>query len=203
MFFGGDDTFNSTNGGGVTLDLRGLGGNDVFNINGRWSSRYSIDGGNGTDTLNLFSAPDFSDLSNGTNFNVHNIETINLFAGSSYEISAPNDLVASGATLTVWTAAGCASLLSMPNLDYLTFTVNGPSNGTFSGNLVLLGGAGNDFFEGGKGTNIFDGGGGTNTVSFSTGNLLITSSNGVTADLSNTGAAIDRRAEGGADHQYL
>jgi hypothetical protein len=167
LFFGGDDTFNWT--GTPLIGLAGYSGDDTFNIS-NWGADGNfglVDGGSGNDTINLTGG---IDTNHHSNFAV-NVETINLGAGYNYWFDAGPSLVTSGNSLTInGSALGAA--------NKLTFYLNGP---VFSGNITLIGGAGNDFFDSGSGTNIFNGGGGIDWVSFLTGGQTA----GVTADLSN------------------
>jgi Ca2+-binding RTX toxin-like protein len=161
LFFGGVDTLNYTVAG---AGLAGFRGDDVFNIAGIWSASGSVDGGGGTDTLNLNGGATGILVSPGSvtrntpNFDITNIETVKLSAGYDYILIAPNDLVASGKSLTVDGSALGASDTLIFNTD-----IGAPS---FLGNIVLIGGAGNDSFQGGEGANLFNGGGGSDTVSF-------------------------------------
>jgi hypothetical protein len=194
LFFGGNDTFNWTpanTSNGSTL--AGFNGDDTFNLS-NYSSINLIDGGSGNDTINLsgglgsqyqFSSPTVFDSNSGnsSDFSISNIETVNLAAGSNYTIIAAHDVVATGNTLTIDGS-------HLGPSDRLIFNTNtgGQAFWVVTGNLVLLGGAGDDILEGGTGTNTFNGGGGNNTVDFGFGQQRFGSgATGVTADLSNPG----------------
>ncbi|HKQ43806.1 MAG TPA: hypothetical protein VJS47_00275, partial [Rhizomicrobium sp.] len=182
LFFGGNDIFNwsSAHSSAERGILYGFGGDDVFNVTG-WESdfSYSIDGGTGSDTLNIAggalgnyilfsSAIDLFQIPKLSNFAVKNVETINLAAGSNYIIVSPSDIVASGSTLRI-----DGSALGPSNI--FVFNTNTYSSSVLAGNLELIGGAGDDIFSGGTGSNLFNGGAGNDTV-------VLTG--GVTANLS-------------------
>ena len=191
LFFSGDDTFNWQSLSSTSSILSGFDGNDTFNVSG-WDNggfgAYIIDGGSGTNTVNItggiggdiLSYSDFS--ANLSNFRVTNVQTVNLAAGANYQIFASSSLVTSGNTLTI-----NASALGVANR--LVFNTNIGSGQYVTGNLVLLGGAGNDILEGSTGNTIYNGGGGNNTADFMW-NLQLSiraGDPGVIADLSNTG----------------
>jgi hypothetical protein len=183
LFFGGPDTIAWS--GQPTGALSGYGGDDTFNIS-TWGptpglGSFSIDGGSGNDTLNITGGVRPAELG----FSVLNVETINLGADYDYDISSQSNLVTTGNTLTV-----DGSTLGAAN--HLNFRVDSDFNSTtFTGNLVLYGGAGNDFFQGGRGFNFFHGGAGGDTVSFAPGSYEAGRSSysgpGVTANLSIAG----------------
>ncbi|HET7086181.1 MAG TPA: hypothetical protein VFI23_15500 [Rhizomicrobium sp.] len=163
LFFAGDDSFTWSDQPGGTLS--GFGGNDTFNIS-HWGPTpglpsFSIDGGGGFDTLNITGGT--NSTTGIADFNVSNVERINLGAGYNYNIVGNSSLVTSGNTLTVdGSALGASNQLNFRvDTAYIT--------SVFTGNIVLNGGAGNDFFEPGKGSNTFNGGAGTDTVSFASG----------------------------------
>jgi hypothetical protein len=186
LFYGGDDTFNFA--GTPWGTFEGFGGNDTFNI-GSWGPNFnqgsfSIDGGAGTDTLNITGGV----LSPGPNINfgnVRNVENIKLGAGANYDLVSDDFLVTSGNTVTIDGSALGAS-------NHLTFRMDTATNTTtVTGNLVFFGGAGDDLFQAGKGSNTFNGGGGSDTVSFESGynetGRLAYNGAGVTANLSIAG----------------
>src|SRR5206468_1695848 len=143
-----NDTFNwtpaNTSSGNT---LAGYDGNDTFNLSG-YSSITIVDGGNGTDTINLsgglgaqygsFTGRD-SSSGNSADFSVTSIEILNLGAGSNYTIIAAHDVVATGQTLTVDGS-------HLGPSDQLIFDTNtgGQAFWVVTGNLTLLGGAGDD-----------------------------------------------------------
>lgn len=179
LFFGGNDTFTYTGKGISDSILYGYGGDDVFNIS-NWGFNDSVDGGTGNDTANLgggygnpLNPPEYE---NAPNFNIGNVETINLGAGYNYTLVPYYGWVGFNETRMI-----NASALGASNSFVFNTNLN---NGTiFSGNLVLIGGAGSDSFQGAAGFNIFDGGAGTDVVDFRAGRMGGTGI-GVTADLS-------------------
>ena len=195
LFFGGDDTFNwsATPSDSSQKFLEGFAGNDTFNL--KDIDNYVIDGGSGTDTLNITNG--WGGLPNGSiasflqQFNspggtirARNLETIKVTAGADYTLIADYSnpivgfgrLVESGNTLTI-----DASGLGPSNK--LIFGVGGWNNtGVLTGNLNLIGGAGDDWFQGGGGTNTFNGGGGSDSVVFHKYKTTLDTA-GVTADL--------------------
>jgi hypothetical protein len=181
LFFGGTDTI--TWSGQPSGALSGFGGDDTFNIS-NWGTAvgtlpFSIDGGSGTDTLNVTGGMLVQNTSL-PNFNVINVERVNLASGFDYIISANYTLVSSGNSITVDGSALGAS-------NSLTFNTNAAFSGfTFAGDITLLGGAGNDYFQGGTGSSTFNGGAGSDTVSFDAGTLPYSGS-GITANLSIAG----------------
>jgi hypothetical protein len=169
LFFGSNDTFTYVGLPGANTYLNGYGGNDVFNFAG-WISNSSqdigVDGGSGSDTLNITGGiPAFG---NSINFNIANVEIVNLGAGSDYTINASTTgLVSSGNTVTINGSA-------LGTSNNLVFTLS-DDFGPFAGNLVLTGGAGDDvfhlnLFRMGSGSVAFIGNGGSDTVSFYTSN---------------------------------
>ena len=128
------DIFNLQQGGDDTAT--GLGGTDLFNMGAAFDAADRIDGGDGSDTVDLD-----GDYSAGLSFNAKtllNVEAILLAVGNSYKLTTNEATVAAGATLTVDGSALGAG-------DSLTF------NGTkeTDGSLILIGGAGNDVLSGG------------------------------------------------------
>ena len=203
--FAGADTFTSNSAGAGTDGdtFLGLGGNDTFNMakSGPGSRVYGgdgndsfsfgakflpgtgdkIDGGAGTDTLNLdgghtgvyfqpatapagppgvaahglILAPD----------SLTNVEKINLTAGSSYGLIFDNANVAHGATLAV----SGQTLKSTDSLyvNAAQLVSGGALNITGgAGADTLIGGSANDTLIGGAGNDVVNGGGGTNTAVF-------------------------------------
>jgi hypothetical protein len=148
LFFSGNDTFTYT--AGSITGVWGYDGNDTFNISNWNAGSTSIDGGNGSDVLNITGGV----FSNGTtlNFLVNNVETINLGTGADYELLVPPDFSS--------TVNGSA----LGALNKIFFVGGNFSGGGTPGTVTVIGGAGNDTFEPANGVNTFNGGGGINTV---------------------------------------
>jgi len=181
LFFGGDDTFTWSDTPGSTI--RGYDGNDTFNIS-HWGlntvDTYDavVDGGAGTDTLNVTGGVTNAGDYEGITFNVVNVEQINLGAGYDYNLVV-GGLVGSGNTVTIDASALGAS----NSFSFQSTAFAGAS--ALPGNLVLIGGAGNDSFQAGAGANTFIGNGGSDAVSFFT--AYYAPPVGVTANLSISG----------------
>src|SRR5262249_19261941 len=121
------DTFDLSHGGNDTV--HGNAGNDIFNAGAALTAADSIDGGAGNDTLVLN-----GDYSHGFGFGASmltSVETLQLTAGHSYNLTSDHGNVASGATFTV-----DASTLGAG--DSLTFSGAAETNGQF----LFIGGAG-------------------------------------------------------------
>jgi Ca2+-binding RTX toxin-like protein len=161
LFFSGNDTFNMqlTNGQDI---LAGGAGNDTFNYAGNLSQSTHIDGGSGTNTLNLDGDGYNSDPYQFEN--VTNIQIIHLAAGHFYGIT-----ISPTAALTVDGSALGAG-------DSLYFQTSGSIN--FS--MTVTGGAGNDTFVSGAGNDTFNGGAGSDTIDCSH------ATSGLTIDLNQT-----------------
>ncbi len=155
------DTFALSSGGNDTA--HGGGGNDSFTLGASLTAADSIDGGAGDDTVSL--AGDYSvGLTLGA-ATLANVETLQLAAGHSYNLTTNDGNVAAGQVLTVDGSALGAS-------DVLTFNGAAESDGAFS----LLAGAGNDTLTGGANADTFalstggndtvQGGGGNDTFTF-------------------------------------
>jgi RTX calcium-binding nonapeptide repeat (4 copies) len=129
------DNFTLSQGGNDVAS--GFGGNDVFNMGAALTAADRIDGGAGSDTVNLtgdYSGANAVTLSPTT---IVNVETIKLGAGFNYSLTTDEATVASGATLKL-----DASALASGNT--LTFNGSPESNGHFD----IVGGAGNDTITG-------------------------------------------------------
>ncbi|MGH6870647.1 MAG: choice-of-anchor tandem repeat GloVer-containing protein [Rhizomicrobium sp.] len=128
-----------------------LGGNDTIDMGAKFTTADSIDGGGGTDLVELA-----GDYSAGVKFGVAtmvNVESIRLAAGNSYSLTTSDATVGASKTLTV-----DGSALGADD----TFSFNG-SHET-DGNFILLGGAGADVLRGGAGNNHFTGGAGADVL---------------------------------------
>jgi RTX calcium-binding nonapeptide repeat (4 copies) len=136
----GDDTFDMRQAGNDTV--QGAAGNDLFLFGGFLTAADSIDGGAGADVLRL--AGDYSaGLTLGATTLV-NVETIQLNAGDSYNITTNDANVAAGTTMKV-------DAHTLGAGDSLTFNGTAESDGKFQ----ITGGAGNDNLTGGANKDIF------------------------------------------------
>ncbi len=140
-----------------TFHILGGAGNDQLALGAALTAASQIDGGAGNDTLSLS-----GDYSAGVTFGaatLTNVETLLLAGGHSYNFTAADATVASGATLTVDASALAAG-------DALSFNGAAETNGAFH----ILGGAGNDRFAMGAVLTAADqigGGAGNDTLSIS------------------------------------
>lgn len=160
LLFGGNDTFNMQASQQPDF-LNGAGGNDTFNYGAHFSGFSQIDGGAGTDTVNLNG--DYGFLALG---NIKNVELINLGAGHDYDFvmgDPGNPIKIDGSSLGA--------------NDQITVEYDGSV-----GSKTVLGGAGADTFTGNRGNDTFDGGAGVDTADLSH------ASAGITVDLSLTTA---------------
>jgi Ca2+-binding RTX toxin-like protein len=135
------DSFDFSHGGIDTA--HGNGGNDTFTMGAALAAADAIDGGSGTDKIVLD-----GDYSGGVAFTattITNIETLQVAAGHSYNLTTDDGNVASGQTLTV-----DASGLGAANA--LTFNGVAETDGSFA----FIGGAGNDVLTGGALADNFD-----------------------------------------------
>ncbi len=136
----GVDFFNVYQGGTDTIS--GLAGNDIINFGPSFTAADTIDGGDGTDTLELK-----GDYSAGITFNdttLTSVEQMKLAAGFDYSFTTTDATVATSARLRV-----DASRLGAAN----TLTFNGQAEG--GGHFYVLGGAGNDVLTGGGNSDVF------------------------------------------------
>ncbi|HUO97412.1 MAG TPA: calcium-binding protein [Rhizomicrobium sp.] len=135
----GDDVIN----GGGSDYLAGGSGNDAFNLGATLLMNTIIDGGDGTDMVNLD-----GDYSAGVvfwNTTMVNVERLYVMAGHNYNLTTNDANVGAGQNLKV-----SASALGSGNK--LKFNGAGETDGTFS----FTGGAGNDSLAGGAGADSFD-----------------------------------------------
>jgi Ca2+-binding RTX toxin-like protein len=141
--------------GADVIDLSGRGddtvfaggGRDVIAFTSRFNSRDEIDGGGGTDTLELD-----GDYSGGVNFRSHTIRKVEIMAlgaGHDYELTTHSRSVDAGATLTV--DAG-----NLNGGDFLIFDGSAETDGSFS----VIGGRGDDAITGGAFADTLSGGAG-------------------------------------------
>ncbi len=176
--FGGNDTFDMTNGGTDTAD--GGFGNDEFDFGDKFGAADSVNGDSGFDSLFLN-----GDYSGGVVFNattMTGIEQIGLGDGHSYDLTV-NDGNLSFSNLTV---DGSALEGLDDNDEDATLTFDGSAENDSSFHLIggdngdsLTGGASNDLFDGGEGADTMNGNDGSDTVDF--GRAF----NGVYVDLQN------------------
>ncbi len=143
----GNDTFH---GGGSGTTMNGGGGNDTFAFGANFDGTDTIDGGAGTNVVQLT-----GDYSAGLTFgatSLQNIFQLDQHRGNSYDLTqkagndtAGNSLDVHGETLS--------------SSESLTF-----DGSAVAGNLTLNGGAGDDTLTGGSGHNRFIGGAGADTM---------------------------------------
>lgn len=157
LVIGGAGIFNYTlSKTGHDVVRGGTAGNN-FNALGNLEASDRLSGQAGADNvLNL--AGDYSDRLEFENRTIHNIETINLLAGHTYNLALADGNVASGATLSI-TGSGLGAS------DRLILDGSKESNG----NLHVTSGAGNDLITGGAGNDTITTGNGTNTVDLTRG----------------------------------
>jgi Ca2+-binding RTX toxin-like protein len=154
----GNDRFVLTKGGNDTAS--GGDGNDSFFLGATLTAADRLDGGNGTDALDLK-----GDYSAGLVFGANtivNIEKMNLYAGFDYDLTMNDGNVAAGQRLTV-NAGGLKSI------NHLVFDGSAETDGSY----VVTGGAGDDTLTGGAlrdifslvkgGNDVAHGGGGNDT----------------------------------------
>ncbi len=156
-------------------------GDDVIIFAGTFTADDRVDGGAGSDTLDLSGK---TSVKFGANTLV-NVETIDLAGGAKYKLTTNDATVASGQTLKVDGTALTAS-------DTLTFNGAKELDGKFdilggAGNDVLTGGAGNDTIDAGLGSNIVTGGAGSDTITVGSGTDTLV----YTGKAQSTGATFD------------
>jgi Ca2+-binding RTX toxin-like protein len=144
-------TFNGAAETNGNLNIIGGAGDDAVAMGAHLTSDDKINGGAGTDTVNLS-----GNYGAGVAFTANtlvNVENLNLGAGFNYRLITKDATVASGQTLTVdGSALGAANAL--------TFNGSAETDGSF----VLKGGAGSDSLTGGDGND---------TITISTGNDVV------------------------------
>ncbi len=155
------NVFTMTGGGNDTV--KGGAGHDQFNFNGVFTLGDHIDGGGtgATDDLLIIGAVGPQSMTLGA-ANVAHIGTLQI-NGGAYTITAQDDLVAAGKTMTVTMFTGS---------DALSFDGSAETNGAYildggSANDVLKGGSGNDTFKGRGGHDAITLGGGADSVAYS------------------------------------
>ncbi len=155
----GNDIFNLARGGNDTVDAGG--GNDIFWMAGTLNAGDKLDGGTGTDQVDLN-----GDYSAGLVFaadTITNIEKLYLAAGHSYNLTLNDGNVAAGERLLI-------NAQSLGAGNSLTFDGSAELDGRFNifagaGNDTLTGGSGNDLFHLDKGGNdTVHAGGGNDTI---------------------------------------
>jgi len=181
----GADKFDLTKGGSDVAD--GGGGKDTFYVGAARTGSFFIDGGAGTDTVNL--AGDYSAgltfgpstkvsaeklvVASGNlptrkaDFEMVNVEKLDLASGYSYKLVTDDATVASSAALSVDGSA-------LGSSDWLVFDGSAETDGRFAisgggGNDTLTGGAGADSIAGGEGNNVIRGNGGADKLSAGSG----------------------------------
>jgi Ca2+-binding RTX toxin-like protein len=153
------DLFNLTLGGDD--HVTGKAGDDTFQMGAAFTANDRIDGGTGNDTVSLDG--DYTDA-HAVIFNqvtMINVETLQLIAGHSYDLTPDVTTVAAGQMLTVNAKAlGAADQLTFDG-SAIAGTLNFAAG---AGNDDLTGSAGNDTFDlSAGGIDIVDGGGGSDT----------------------------------------
>jgi VCBS repeat-containing protein len=165
---------------GGTDTFTGDAGNDIIYMGGNLTASDQIDGGTGTDIVVLN-----GDYSGGLVFNATtmvNVESLNLTAGHSYNLTMDNATVAAGQTLGVHGGMLGAG-------DVLIFDGSADTTG---GNFIVNGGAGNDILTGGNGNDLFRSGAGVDTIQGGGGNDRVDFlGNFTAADSFNGGAGDD------------
>lgn len=167
----GNDAFGLTL-GGDDICVGGL-GNDSFFFQAQMTAADRVDGGSGSDILQLN-----GDYSVGLVFGKHSaesIETLQLVAGHSYDVTTHNTTVSPGDRLVVTAPLGATFSL--------TFDGSAEKDGNFTisaglGVDRLTGGDGNDTFTGGNGGDILAGRSGDDTFNYTGAD----NSNGVAHD---------------------
>ena len=179
----GNDSFDLTKGGNDTAF--GGDGNDKFNMGAALNAADRIDGGNGTDVVNLkgdYSAGLVLDAAT-----IVNIEKIDFFAGFDYDLTMNDGNVAAGQRLTV--NGG-----SLKSLNHLIFDGSAETDGSYAitggaGDDVLTGGALRDAFNLGRGGNdIVHAGGGNDTITM---NAALTSADQIDGGAGNDVMTLD------------
>lgn len=157
----GDDIFVLKQGGDDTV--HGLGGNDIFNFGDAFTETDHVDGGGGSDTLRL----NGGGLVHFMPTTMVNVETIRVTAGHNYNLQPIDATIAAGKGMTIdATELGSSNTLTV----YDTSETNG--------NLVVNGGAGDDFVSGGHHHTLVNGGDGNDSVYLNGGVNVVNSGNG-------------------------
>lgn len=148
-------------GGAGQYTIKGGHQNDLIQFGGGFDDGNIVDGGTGSDTLELDG--DYGVGHGLTLGSVTNIETLQLDAGHDYFIATPNSTVASGKTLTVdGSVLGASDLMSFnATLDTDSFfivTAGAANDGILGGALAdsITGGAGSDDLTGNGGADTFN-----------------------------------------------
>ena len=128
-----------------SVTASGGAGNDLFFFGSGFSNSDQIDGGGGSNTLDLDGTYTGSNALTISTSMMSNIQTLGLVTGHSYDITPDAGVVTTGQTLTV-----SAATLGAGNS--LTFDGSALTGGT----LTIDAGAGVDELTGGAGTNKFD-----------------------------------------------
>ena len=164
----GDDTFDISAGGSDSVSAGG--GNDTIVAGSAMTSADTIDGGSGSDTLNLSGT--YTNLIFGAS-TMTGVENIVLTAGGDYNLITNNATVLPGLSLAINGAAlGTGKTLtvdaSAESDTTATYVLTGGSGNDSltagAGNDTLTGGAGNDILAGGAGQDALIGGAGQDTL---------------------------------------
>ena len=133
-------------------DLTGGGGTNTFNMAGYLTASDEINGGTGTSSVHL--AGNYASGLTFTATTMVNVQTLDLAAGDSYNLTLNSATVAGGQTLTIQ-ASGLGAGDSL--------TLNGSA---VDGNLVVYAGSGSSFIEGGLGADKLYAGSGADTFAY-------------------------------------
>jgi Ca2+-binding RTX toxin-like protein len=139
----GADTFDISQGGNDTV--KGLGGDDYIYAGGALTAADKINGGSGSDTLELNG--NYAKNLTLQASTITNVEKLILDAGHNYNLTMNDGNAAAGATVAV-----DASALGVHN--FLTFDGTSETNGTYA----VIGGHGNDVISGALQVDISEGG---------------------------------------------
>jgi len=137
---------------GGSFNLTGGPGTNTFNVGGDFTASDEINGGTGISAVHLN-----GNYSSGLTFNATtmvNVQTLDLAAGYSYNLTLNNATVGSG-TLTI-----NAATLGVGD----SLTINGSA--VDDGNLVVYAGSGSSFIEGGLGADKLYAGSGADTFAY-------------------------------------
>ena len=163
----GNDTFIVGTGSDT---VSAAGGDDLISFSGgQLTAADKINGGTGTDTVNLNSDYTGANAVTFSATTMVNVENLTLAAGHSYTLTTNDATVASGQTLLVYGLALGAS-------NVLTFNGAAETDGNFAiyggtGADTIIGGARPDTIRPGFGNDTINAGGSNDTISFFGGQL--------------------------------
>ena len=165
----GDSGDNVLDGHGGSDTLDGRGGDDVFRFtDAKAGDVYTVDGGDGTDTIDLshISADDAEvtadtitvHLGGDETFTIHHQNVENIIFGGGQSARVPQNLTGTGGDDTLSGGAGDDTVSGLAGNDHL-------DGG--AGSDVLDGGTGDDVLHGGSGADTLIGGEGHDTADYS------------------------------------